>query len=86
MPGKSLRAGCCMTETVLSVVILTAAATNLPAESLFLQQDLFISGHDDVNIYRIPSLIVSPQGTIVVPIVFRATDENIRSTNFIVSR
>ena len=54
-----------MTETVLSVVILTAAATNLPAESLFLQQDLFISGHDDVNIYRIPSLIVSPKGTIL---------------------
>ena len=27
--------------------------------------DLFISGHDNVNIYRIPSLIVAPSGTIL---------------------
>ena len=34
-------------------------------ETLFRQQDLFISGLDGVNIYRIPSLIVSSKGTIL---------------------
>ena len=65
MNAKSKRLGCFMPETVLSMVILTAATTHLRAEPFFLQQDLFISGHDDVNIYRIPSLIVSPTGTIL---------------------
>jgi sialidase-1 len=32
---------------------------------MFRQQDLFISGLDGVNIYRIPALIVSPKGTIL---------------------
>lgn len=53
------------TKTVLVMAILFAATTNLRAEPFLLQQDLFISGHDDVNIYRIPSLIVSPKGTIL---------------------
>ena len=35
------------------------------AEELFMPQDLFISGLDGVNIYRIPALIVSLQGTIL---------------------
>ncbi len=34
-------------------------------EALFRQQDLFISGLDGVNIYRIPSLLVSAKGTIL---------------------
>ena len=34
-------------------------------KELFRQQDLFISGIDGVNIYRIPSLIVSSKGTIL---------------------
>ena len=34
-------------------------------QELFRQQDLFISGIDGVNIYRIPSLIVSSKGTIL---------------------
>ena len=66
MPGKSMRTiGCCATQTILAVVILTSAPPSLHGQSFFRQQDLFISGHDDVNIYRIPSLIVSPQGTIL---------------------
>ena len=34
-------------------------------EGFFRQQDLFISGLDGVNIYRIPSLLVSAKGTIL---------------------
>nr|MBC8290575.1 exo-alpha-sialidase [Planctomycetota bacterium] len=62
---KSMRVGFFRTKTVLSMAILIAATTNLRADPFFIQQDLFISGHDDVNIYRIPSLIVSPKGTIL---------------------
>ena len=66
MAGKSIQAGgCCMQQSMMAMVILTVAATTLCGQSFFRQQDLFISGHDDVNIYRIPSLIVSPQGTIL---------------------
>ena len=66
MPGKSMRTiGCCATQTILAMVILTSASPSLHGQSFFRQQDVFISGHDDVNIYRIPSLIVSPQGTIL---------------------
>jgi sialidase-1 len=32
---------------------------------MFTEMDLFISGHDDVNIYRIPALIVAPSGAIL---------------------
>src|SRR5438132_1259595 len=37
----------------------------IQAESIFRQQDIFISGLDGINIYRIPALIVSPKGTIL---------------------
>ena len=52
-------------RVALAMAVLIAVSTNLRAEPFFTQQDLFISGHDDVNIYRIPSLIVSPKGTIL---------------------
>lgn len=32
---------------------------------MFTEKDLFISGHDSVNIYRIPSLITAPGGTLL---------------------
>lgn len=51
---------------VVSLSTLFSAIATVDAEEpFFSQQDLFISGHDDVNIYRIPSLIVSPKGTIL---------------------
>ena len=65
MPGNSRPVADGRTKWMLSMAILSAAATNLAAESFFVQQDLFISGHDEVNIYRIPSLIVSPTGTLL---------------------
>ena len=65
MNAHSMRTGFFRTEAVLAIAILIAAPTKLRAEPFFRQQDLFISGHDDVNIYRIPSLIVSPKGTIL---------------------
>lgn len=41
------------------------AAETAPSAPFFREMDLFISGHDSVNIYRIPALLVSPQGTIL---------------------
>ena len=49
---------------------LTAAA-----EPMFTDMDLFVSGHDNVNIYRIPSLIVAPSGTILALIEAREGDD-----------
>ncbi len=50
----------------LTVAILLAASPNArAAEPFFTQQDLFASGIDNVNIYRIPALIVSPKGTLL---------------------
>ncbi len=43
--------------------------------SLFRQQDLFISGLDGVNIYRIPSLLVSAKGTILAFCEARVGDD-----------
>ena len=45
------------------------------AEPIFTEMDLFISGHDNVNIYRIPSLIVAPSGTILALIEAREGDD-----------
>jgi sialidase-1 len=45
------------------------------AGPLLTEMDLFISGHDNVNIYRIPSLIVAPSGTVLAIIEARAGDD-----------
>ena len=42
---------------------------------MFTEKDLFISGHDDVNIYRIPSLIVAPSGAILAFVEARQGDD-----------
>jgi sialidase-1 len=42
---------------------------------MFTDMDLFISGHDSINIYRIPSLIVAPSGTILAFIEAREGDD-----------
>ena len=44
-------------------------------DELFRQQDLFISGLDGVNIYRIPALIVTSQGTILAVCEARDGDD-----------
>jgi sialidase-1 len=79
MNANSMRTGFFRTETVLAISLLIAAPTNLRAEPFFRQRDLFISGHDDVNIYRIPSLIVSPKGTILAFCEAREGDDGDRT-------
>lgn len=48
--------------TMLQLQAMTVA---VGAEPFFDQKHLFISGIDDVNIYRVPTLVVSPKGTIL---------------------
>jgi len=45
------------------------------AEPMFTEMDLFVSGHDNVNIYRIPSLITVPSGAILTFIEAREGDD-----------
>jgi len=58
-----------------------AMAASLPtvgqqaAGPVFTQMDIFISGLDDVNIYRIPSLIVAPSGAVLAFAEARAGDD-----------
>ncbi len=80
MNANSMRTGFFRTETVLAIALLIAAPTNLRAEPFFRQRDLFISGHDDVNIYRIPSLIVSPKGTILAFCEAREATVSLKTT------
>lgn len=42
---------------------------------MFTEMDLFIGGHDNVNIYRIPSIILAPSGTILAFIEAREGDD-----------
>ena len=64
---------------LLFVVSLAAWSAALrqtaAAEPMFTEMDLFTSGHDNVNIYRIPSLIVAPSGTILALIEAREGDD-----------
>lgn len=53
--------GFCLTVAML----LAASACARAEEPFFTQQDLFVSGIDNVNIYRIPALIVSPKGSLL---------------------
>jgi len=68
-----------LSAILVTLAILIAVSTSLQAaepftprfaptaqgKPFFVQQDLFVSGHDNVNIYRIPSLIVSTKGTLL---------------------
>jgi sialidase-1 len=45
------------------------------AEPMLAQVDLFSSGQDDVNIYRIPALLTAPSGTLLAFIEARAGDD-----------
>jgi sialidase-1 len=56
-------------------VLLLALQRGSAAEPMLTDMDLFISGHDNVNIYRIPSLIVAPSGTILAIIEARMGDD-----------
>jgi len=44
-------------------------------EPVFTDMELFTSGHDNVNIYRIPSLVVASSGTILAFIEAREGDD-----------
>ncbi len=65
MIARNMRTVFFATQVAVAMAILAAVGRDLRAEPLFTKQDLFLSGHDNVNIYRIPSLIVSPRGTIL---------------------
>src|SRR5687768_3157548 len=47
------------------LALFIALSSVIRAEQLFRRQDIFTSGVDGVDIYRIPALIVSPKGTIL---------------------
>jgi len=49
---------------LLGTIVLTHSPT-VQAEPFFDQKDLYISGIDNVNIYRIPTLLVTPKGTLL---------------------
>ncbi|MBM3972215.1 MAG: exo-alpha-sialidase [Planctomycetes bacterium] len=73
------------TQVAVAMAILMAGSEDLRAQPLFTSQDLFISGHDNVNIYRIPSLIVSPKGTILAFCEARQGDDG-DPTNLVLKR
>lgn len=50
---------------LVCLAVLSSLAANSYAEPLFQQKDLFISGLDGVNIYRIPSLLTTSSGVIL---------------------
>jgi sialidase-1 len=56
-------------------VVCTFSQRVSPAEPVFTEMELFVSGHDNVNIYRIPSLIVAPSGAILAMIEARDGDD-----------
>jgi sialidase-1 len=85
MTAREIRFGYTKTRVAMAMAVLIAVSADLRAESFFTQQDLFISGHDDVNIYRIPSLIVSPTGTILAFCEARQGDDG-DPTNLVLKR
>ena len=50
---------------VVTLVVSGLTMSTAAADELFIQKPLFIAGLDGVNIYRIPSLIVSKKGTLL---------------------
>ena len=65
----------CLVCLVGFVMLLAGLSTESVAEPLLAEMDLFISGHDSVNIYRIPSLLVAPSGTLLAFIEAREGDD-----------
>ena len=61
--------------TVGFAFFFTAWPQASAAETRFTDTELFTSGHDNVNIYRIPSLAVAPSGTILAFIEAREGDD-----------
>ncbi len=59
--------------SLASVVELTAP---FRPESLFQEKDLFIAGLDGVNIYRIPALLATPNGTLLAFCEARERDDD----------
>ncbi|MGI9430124.1 MAG: sialidase family protein [Bythopirellula sp.] len=49
----------------LVVCLLTGMVSSLSAKPLFQEKPLYVAGLDEVKIYRIPSLLVTQQGTIL---------------------
>ncbi|MBM4002574.1 MAG: exo-alpha-sialidase [Planctomycetes bacterium] len=85
MSARNSQTLCVALKTLMVIAILIAASTALCAEPYFARQDLFISGHDDVNIYRIPSLITSPKGTLLAFCEARQGDDG-DPTDMVVKR
>ena len=85
MIARNVRTVDFATRVGVVIAILITFSTDLRAEPLFTKQELFISGHDAVNIYRIPSLIVSPQGTILAFCEARHGDDG-DPTNLVLKR
>jgi sialidase-1 len=50
---------------VLATSTLAASPTTVPAEPLSPPADVFVSGQDGYNTYRIPALLVTPKGTLL---------------------
>jgi sialidase-1 len=50
---------------LLSAALIVGTATALPAQGLFEQTELFVSGQDNYNTYRIPSLVCTKSGTVL---------------------
>jgi sialidase-1 len=60
----------------IGFALWSAAWSHAPAsEPMFTEMDLFLSGHDNVNIYRIPSLITASSGTLLAFIEAREGDD-----------
>jgi sialidase-1 len=57
------------------VLSLTALPRASAAEAMFTDVDLFASGQDSVNIYRIPALLVAPSGTLLAFMEARDGDD-----------
>jgi sialidase-1 len=50
---------------LLSAAMIVCTATALRAQGLFEQTELFVSGQDDYNTFRIPSVICTKDGTVL---------------------
>jgi sialidase-1 len=50
---------------LLSAALIFCTATALRAQGLFEQTELFVSGQDDYNTYRIPSVVCTKNGTVL---------------------
>ena len=51
--------------TAIVAVGFFVSALQAKAEALFEETDVFVGGQDDINTYRIPSLICTRKGTLL---------------------